>query len=80
MLTNAHRDNYDHVVLVAGDEDFLPVVEAVQYEGKRVTLWFVQNGLSQKLQSRADYFYDLGANVLFQKDNNALSYIDWYTE
>jgi len=77
MLTNAHRNNYDHVVLVAGDEDFLPVVEAVQYEGKRVTLWFVENGLSQKLQTRADYFYDLGANVLFQRDNNALSYIDF---
>lgn len=32
----AGRKYYDIAVLVAGDEDFVPLVEAVQSEGRRV--------------------------------------------
>ena len=46
MLTHAHRKNYDIAVLVAGDEDYVPLVEAVKAEGRRVALWFVPDGLS----------------------------------
>jgi len=30
MRTHAHRKNYDIAVLVAGDEDYVPLVEAVK--------------------------------------------------
>jgi len=60
MFTHAHRRNYDIAVLVAGDEDYLPLVEAVKGEGRQVVLWFVQDGLSAALQRSADHFWDLG--------------------
>jgi uncharacterized LabA/DUF88 family protein len=60
MLTHAHRGNYDLAVLVAGDEDYVPLVEAVMSEGRRVALWFVESGLSPELRRTADYFFDFG--------------------
>ena len=46
MLSHAARKNYEIAVLVAGDEDYVPLVEAVKNEGRRVVLWFVSDGLS----------------------------------
>ena len=60
MLTHAHRGNYDLAVLVAGDGDYVPLVEAVQGEGKRVALWFVDDGLNPALRAAADHYWDLG--------------------
>jgi len=34
---------------LAGDEDYVPLVEAVQREGLLVYVWFVPDGLSPKL-------------------------------
>ena len=45
MLVHAARKNCETAVLVAGDEDYLPLVEAVQSEGCRVLVWFVSDGL-----------------------------------
>jgi uncharacterized LabA/DUF88 family protein len=72
MLTHAHRKNYDVAVLVAGDEDYVPLVEAVMAEGRRVVLWFVQGGLSPALRKKVDHFGDLGL-FLFQEDQNTLN-------
>jgi uncharacterized LabA/DUF88 family protein len=36
MLTHAFRKHYDVAILVAGDEDYVPLVRAVQGEGARV--------------------------------------------
>lgn len=55
MLAHAARKNYEIAVLVAGDEDYVPLVEAVKGEGRRVVLWFVSNGLSPALRRAADY-------------------------
>lgn len=63
MLSHAHRGNYDLAVLVAGDEDYVPLVEAVIAEGARVVLWFVRSGLSPKLRRAVDHYFDL-TNVL----------------
>jgi uncharacterized LabA/DUF88 family protein len=71
MLTHAHRGNYDLAVLVAGDEDYVPLVQAVMAEGKRVAVWFLQDGLSDALRLEADHFYDL-ANVLLEGNPMAL--------
>jgi uncharacterized LabA/DUF88 family protein len=61
MLTHAHRKNYDLAILVAGDEDYVPLVEAVQYEGKRVVVWFLPDGLSPALHRASDHAFDIGA-------------------
>jgi uncharacterized LabA/DUF88 family protein len=60
MLTHAHRDNYDIAVLVSGDGDYVPLVEAVKYEGKRVVLWALSSGLSKELRASADHYWDIG--------------------
>ena len=72
MLTHAHFGNYDAAVLVAGDEDYVPLVEAVKAQGKQVFIWFVQDGLSPSLRRSADYFFDLGIVLL---DENAPRYM-----
>jgi uncharacterized LabA/DUF88 family protein len=61
MLTHAHRSNYDIAILVAGDEDYVPLVQAVKQEGRRVVLWFFEEGkgLSRNLKLEADYFFDI---------------------
>jgi len=64
MLTHASRKNYDIAVLVAGDEDYVPLVEAVKAEGRRVFLWFLKDGLSAVLRRSADYYADI-AEILF---------------
>ncbi len=72
MLTHAHRRNYDVAVLVAGDEDYIPLVDAVIAEGRRVVLWFINDGLSPALKNKADYYFDLG-EVLFNDDTRLLA-------
>ena len=73
MLTNAHRNNYDVAVLIAGDEDYVPLVEAVQAEGKRVFVWFLDNGLSPLLRRAADRFEDLGILLFSEEDPFSIS-------
>lgn len=64
MLTQAHRKNFDIAVLVAGDEDYVPLVEAVMAEGCRVWLWFVSEGLSPALKRTVDYYKDVSGLLL----------------
>ena len=64
MLSHAHYGNYDAAVLVAGDEDYIPLVEDVKAQGKQVFIWFVKDGLSPALRRSADYYFDLGEILL----------------
>lgn len=64
MLMHASRKNYDVAVLVGGDEDYVPLVDAVMSEGRRVCLWFLENGLSPLLKTRVDHYFDLGHVLL----------------
>lgn len=41
MLLHAARKHYDIAVLVAGDEDYVPLVQAVQSEGCGVHVWSI---------------------------------------
>jgi uncharacterized LabA/DUF88 family protein len=59
MLTHATRKHFDIAVLIAGDQDYVPLVRAVQGEGCRVHLWFFQDGLSPALEQAADHFFNL---------------------
>jgi uncharacterized LabA/DUF88 family protein len=59
MLVHAARRHYDIAVLVAGDQDYVPLVRAVRAEGARVHVWFVSNGLDPLLRQEADHFVNL---------------------
>lgn len=60
-LTECRSSN--HIVLATGDGDFIPLVEALQREGKKVTILSSKEGepcvLSQKLRRSADGFIDV---------------------
>ena len=55
MLVHATRRNYDIAVLVAGDADYIPLVRAVQAEGRGVHLWSVSSGLAPALVRAVDH-------------------------
>jgi uncharacterized LabA/DUF88 family protein len=60
MLTNAFMGNYSLAVLIAGDEDYVPLVEQVKRLGKVVVVGFLDNcGVSKALIRAADYTQDL---------------------
>ena len=60
MLSHAFLGNYDVAVLIAGDGDYVPLVEEVKRLGKVVSLWFFsQEGLNPRLRLACDEFYDL---------------------
>ncbi|MBU4445094.1 NYN domain-containing protein [bacterium] len=71
MLTHAHRKNYDVAILVSGDEDYIPLVEAVKDEGCRVFQWFIEDGNNIKLSKSVDYYFDIGT-FLFNHDLSLL--------
>lgn len=59
MLLHACRKHFDIAILVAGDEDYVPLVQAVQREGALVYVWFVPDGLSDHLAHAADRYSDI---------------------
>jgi hypothetical protein len=69
MLSHAHRKNYDLAILVGGDEDYVPLIDAVAAEGRRVVVWALESGLSPALARRADHLFDLG-QILFNDPNH----------
>ena len=71
MLTQASRKSYQTAVLIAGDEDYVPLVQAVKDEGRLVVLWAVESGLSISLRRSADHYADIG-EVLFAPEINPL--------
>ena len=54
MLTHSHKGNMSHAVLLAGDLDFKPVVEAVVEQGTNVTVAFEPKSGSKILARAAD--------------------------
>src|SRR5215217_9628708 len=53
LLSNAYRENYDVAVLIAGDGDYVPLIEEVKRLGKIVHVAFFTakgSGLSPELQ------------------------------
>ena len=50
MVTKAYKDFYDTAILVSGDADFIPAVEAVQVFGKNVENAFLSNRHSSNLE------------------------------
>jgi uncharacterized LabA/DUF88 family protein len=67
MLCHAFRDNYDMAVLVAGDRDFVPLVEEVKRLGKIVVVAFIgadRGGLSRELRVSSDWFWPIDNYII----------------
>jgi uncharacterized LabA/DUF88 family protein len=61
MLSGAYKATYETAVLVAGDADYVPLVEEVRRQGRRVSLMFYgpDHGLNKSLRLAADSFTNL---------------------
>ena len=65
MLTHSYKDNYDVAILVAGDSDFAPVLQAVKDNGEHVEVaLFGRGGSSQQLRKVADRVITINARFL----------------
>jgi uncharacterized LabA/DUF88 family protein len=68
ILSHAYLDNYDVAMLVAGDRDYVPLIEELKHHGKVVVVAFftgTDSGLSTELAQASDLFIDV--TVLFRK-------------
>ena len=66
MLLHAFNKNYEVAILITGDEDFVPVVDAVKATGRNVIVWFFGSGdgTSENLRRVADFFADITVPVV----------------
>lgn len=64
MLSHAFLGNYPAAVLMAGDGDYVPLVEEVKRLGKLVYVCFFSNGLSPELKLACDGFCDITESFL----------------
>ncbi len=55
--------NIDVVVLCSGDGDFIPLVEYLRNQGKRVEVMAFGKTTSSKLKETADEFFDIGSET-----------------
>ena len=69
MLSHAYNNNYEIAVLVAGDEDYVPLIREIKHSGKQVSLWFFEDGLSSFLRRECDNFFNLD-KVFFEKSTS----------
>ena len=57
ILSNIYRDNIDTVYLIAGDGDYLPIIDEAIRMGKQVYLSAFSEGLNPKLEHKVDQFF-----------------------
>lgn len=67
MLVGVFTGVYSTAVLVAGDADFVPVINEVQRRGAKVIVAGVEASVSSDLRRAADRFVDLDSNLDVQK-------------
>jgi uncharacterized LabA/DUF88 family protein len=60
LVGHAHRASYQVAYLLAGDGDYVPMVEEAKRAGRRVVVaFFEKHGLNPQLRIAADHFIDL---------------------
>lgn len=69
-LRHAYQNHIDDLYLFSGDGDFVPLVEEVMRQGKRVFIASLSNGLSPKMKRAGDHFFDLD-QWLFMPDDRS---------
>lgn len=78
VLKNLFNKNFKNMILVTGDEDYVPLIETAQDFGARVVLWSIPSGLSPRLVAAADAFCDVSdhlfdASVVTQSDGSGVA-------
>lgn len=64
MIKGAFRDVYDTAILISGDADFSPAVDAVKDSGKHVENAFVKYGQANQLKQSCDRFVFLSEEFM----------------
>lgn len=64
MLSKAYENHYEIAILVAGDDDFVDLVEAVKNAGKRVIGAYIQDNVSNQLLESFDIRVNLTEQIL----------------
>jgi uncharacterized LabA/DUF88 family protein len=60
LVSHAYRGSYDVAYLLAGDGDYVPMVEEAKRAGRRIVVaFFEKHGLNPELRIAADHFIDL---------------------
>lgn len=59
LLMQSFHDSYDTAIVVSGDRDFVPAIEAVQSMGRRVEIAAFRGTYTPKLLEVADQFHVL---------------------
>lgn len=67
ILSQVYNNNVDTVYLIAGDGDYLPIINEVIRMGKQVYLAAFSAGLNKKLKYKVDQFHLLD-DLYFQPD------------
>ncbi len=62
MLVNAFHQNFDRALLIAGDEDYLGLVQEAKRYGQSIDGAFFNHGLSEKLVLALDDFQEFKVN------------------
>lgn len=76
FLCNAFLNNYDAAVLMAGDADYIPMVNEVKRLGKLVYVIFFHGkglGLSRELQVASDVFFKIDDSFIDEWQNLLVS-------
>jgi hypothetical protein len=65
MMTHASNKNMSHAVLISGDLDFRPVVEAVVRSGVFVDVWYERQSTDEQLPGAADLGSEISWHLLY---------------
>lgn len=65
MLSHTVRRNMEGVVLLAGDMDFKPLMEAVVREGMRINLWYERTSTSRELRLVPDFAEEISFKTVW---------------
>jgi uncharacterized LabA/DUF88 family protein len=70
MLSKTYENHYDIAILLSGDEDHMPVVDAVKNTGKRVFGIFFESGISPMLKEYFDAYFVTIISFIHQLKEN----------
>jgi uncharacterized protein (TIGR00288 family) len=69
--------DFETFVLIAGGNDYIPLVKRLKLHGKRVLVLFFSEATGRWLKSQCDEFLDLGEEILrFERSESQVSEMD----
>ncbi len=79
VLVHGFEGGFSYALLIAGDQDYLPLVQELQQRRLAVFVSFFQNGLGRKLRAEADFFFPLDRVFLDSWDDYLFPWISQQT-